>query len=62
MMGQVHLAKPDDVRTACGRVALLEDGTRRLETDTDARQISCATCARILKRYERGVKHESPSP
>jgi hypothetical protein len=50
-MGRVHLAAPTDARTACGRWALDPDGTtRRLETDTDAEQVSCRACLRSLRK------------
>lgn len=46
----VHLAGPDDALTACGKVALLDDGTRLLETDTREYQLSCKTCLRLAER------------
>ena len=42
----VHKGGPYDVKTACGKFALLEDGTRLLETDTDPDQIGCKQCLR----------------
>jgi hypothetical protein len=54
----VHWAGVHDQITACGRVALLEDGTRLLETDTDLEnQVDCKTClrrARALKERPNG--------
>jgi hypothetical protein len=46
--GIVHWAEATDAMTACGKVALLEDDTRLLETDTDENQINCKLCLRRL--------------
>lgn len=46
---RVHYAKPTDIKTACGKGALLDDDTRILETDLDPMQVDCRTCQRKMK-------------
>lgn len=50
MASRVHWAGPHDEETACGKIALLPDGTRLLETDTDPDQLSCKTCERLFEK------------
>jgi hypothetical protein len=54
-MTRVHFAKPTDIVTACGKVALLNDGTRLLETDTSEQQVNCKICSRILAKANGGL-------
>jgi hypothetical protein len=55
MMSRVHYARPHDVMTACGKVALLDDDTRILETDLDKNQIDCRTCLKILSKKQASI-------
>lgn len=50
MTGVVHFASAEDGYTRCGKLALLEDGTRLLETDLNEMQVSCKTCLRLMAK------------